>query len=337
MIDRTVLVIGATGVLGSTVAEVFARAGWQVLRGTRKRRAAPGSVLIDLSRPETIAPALMAADLTVNTVPDPDLTVENWALANGCRVLTPATVPATSARKLRIHAAQRPVRGAVLLNAGLAPGVSNLVIADMLARHPEADTVEFVMCLPASGMAGPAGVGFVHENLTTIGRHGVYNKLAPRHHTMTVSLPDRAEPMTCFGFAERDRGWLLDSAGGRAIRTYAYLDRKFLHQLVVALNPLGLLAEVPKAPFLLGRRTVPARPSAETVVHWVATSARGTRLEERTVECSGGYLRAARATEIFGRAFLRSAVDGRTGAANPEEVFTLAALQQQLSDAGIRT
>lgn len=336
MNGRTVLIVGANGVLGSTAATVFAHTGWRVLRGTREKRDAPDSVLIDLSRPETIGPALRSADLTVNTVPDADLTAENWALANGSCVLNLATVPVAAARKLRIRAAQQPARGAVLLNAGLAPGVTNLVIADMLARHPESDTIELVTCLPASGMSGPAGVGFVHENLTTIGRHGVYNKQAPRHQTIMLTLPDPVGRIRCFGFAERDRAWLLDTAGGRNVRTYAYFDRKFLHRFVVALNPLGLLSDVPKSPFLRGRRYAPAQPSAEPIVHWAAATSRGSRLDERTVECNGGYLHAARAAEIFGASLLRVAVEeGLTGCVNPEEICTLSALEGKLKNAGI--
>ncbi|MFB7718651.1 hypothetical protein [Nocardia sp. NPDC056100] len=333
MNSRTVLVIGADGVLGSTVTAAYARAGWHVLRGTRRYRGDPDSVSVDVSRPETIGPALARADLTVNTVADEDLRAEQWALEHGHRILNMATVPVNSARRLRIRAAQSTSRGTVLLNAGLAPGVTNLVIADMLARHPESDTIDFVMCLPASGMAGRAAVHFVHENLTTIGQHGVYNKRSPRHDTRTVTLPNPIGTKKCFGFAERDRAWLLDTAGGRTIRTYAYLDRPHLHRLVIALNPLGLLPDIPEAPFHLGRHSIPPHPTTEPILHWIATSRQGTPLDIRTVECAGGYQHAAQAALIFGNTLLQTSPPG---CFNPEELLTLNSLHPQLNTAGIR-
>lgn len=336
MNGRTVLVVGANGVLGSTVAAVFARAGWTVLHGTRRVRDTPNSVLIDLSRPETVGPALAAADLTVNTVADTALTAEAWALENGARVVNVATVPVSSARRLRIRAAQQRPRGAVLLNAGLAPGIINLVIADMLARNPESDAIEFVMCLPASGMSGPSGVSFVHESLTTISRHGVYNKRSPSHDTVVVDLPSPVGRKKCFGFGERERAWLLDTAGGRIVRTYAYIDQPALHKLVVALNPLGLLSEVPKAPFLIGRHTAPAQPSSEPILHWAAATRRGAQLDARSAECTGAYLHAAAAAEIFSDAFMRATdIEALTGCFNPEELFTLDHLRSRIENAGI--
>lgn len=336
MSTRTVLVIGADGVLGSTVAAIFACAGWQVLRGTRRPPRAPDAVLVDLDRPATIGPAMLAADITVNTVADADLTAERWALDNGALVVNVATVPVNSARKLRIHAAQSPPIGAVLLNAGLAPGVTNLAIADMLARHPEADTVEFVMCLPASGMSGPSGVHFVHENLTTIGRHGVYNKRSPHHDVRTVELPHPVGRKKCFGFGERERAWLLDTSGGRNVHTYAYLDRPVLHRMIVALNPFGLLADVPKSPFLFGRSQAPAVPTDELIMHWAAVSLRGRRLDARTVECAGGYLHAAAASEIFASSFLDMASTRLLrGSFNPDEVFTLEQMRHAFAGTGI--
>lgn len=191
MNGRTVLVIGSDGVLGSTAATVFARAGWSVLHGSRRPRESGGWLTVDLARPETLAPALRSADLTINTAaPDADLTAETWVLANGGRIVNVATIPVSVSRRLRIHAAQNRCRGTVLLNAGLAPGVVNLAIADLLAQYPHADAIEFVMCLPASGMAGRCGVDFVHDNLATIGRHGVYSKRFPDHDTAVVDLPD---------------------------------------------------------------------------------------------------------------------------------------------------
>ena len=48
-------------------------------------------------------------------------------------------------------------RGTVLMNAGIAPGLTNLLAADLLADHPEADEVELVFTVSAKSAVGPAG------------------------------------------------------------------------------------------------------------------------------------------------------------------------------------
>ncbi|MFE3757750.1 hypothetical protein ACFXO9_25880 [Nocardia tengchongensis] len=280
---------------------------------------------------------MSAADLVVNAVPDSGLVAEGMAMATGRRIMNLGTAPHSSARNLRIRAAQQMQSGAVLLNAGLFPGVMNLVVAELVRQYPEADEIEIAICLPLSGMSGPAGVNFVHENLTTIGRHGVYDYRSPRHATLAVPFPDPIGRKKCFGFAERDRGWISGVAGARPIRSYAYVDQRWLHSMILALNPLGLLPYVPKAPFLIRRRTVPQSPSAEPIVHWVSVKKNGVRLAARTVECSGVYRHAASASLVLAEGFLRAAThSGLTGCVNPEEIFSLGELEGLLAKEGIR-
>lgn len=223
-----------------------------------------------------------------------------------------------------------------MLNAGLAPGVSNLVIADLLRTHPEADTIEFAMCLSAKGMSGRAGVKFVHENLTTVGRYGVPSRQLTKHTTTKIPLPDPVGPRRCFGFAEREHAWIGNSAGGRRVQTYAYIDKKGLHNGILAVNRLAALSLLPLAPFLAGHGRVPATPTTESVAHWVSVLRDGNRLAARTVQCAGDYLHTAAATAIMADAFL-SAIGcrGFSGIFNPEEVFTHGELWGPLELAGI--
>src|SRR5438477_644110 len=58
---RTVLVLGAQGVLGSVLAGVFTEEGWAVLRAGRRPEA--GVRLVDLDRPETLHETLDGVDL----------------------------------------------------------------------------------------------------------------------------------------------------------------------------------------------------------------------------------------------------------------------------------
>lgn len=325
---RSVLVIGAAGVLGSTVAAAFTESGWEVERGVRRPDGTPGSVLLDLDRPDTVAAAIDGVDLVVNTVPHEDFVPENLVLQRGGRLLNVVTIDWAQDRRLRKAAWTNP-RGTVVLNAGLAPGVTNLVAADLIASYPNADTIEIALSLSTKGMSGPAGVKFAHRNITASGRHGSYSG---RHATAVIPLPPPIGERRCFGFAERERGWVGNLASGRTVRSYAYFDQPALHAGILTLNPLRVLSGLPVRPFLIGHRTPPATPTREPVMHWVSVLHNGTRLASRTVQCRGDYLHAAFAAAIMGETLL-----GPTafGCFNPEELFTLPQLRNSLDHVGI--
>src|SRR5918994_715282 len=150
--DRSVLVIGAQGVLGGAVVRAFEDARWRVVRGMRRRDGVGGSAFVDLDRAETVAAAIAGVDLVVDTVPHPGLTAERAVLRAGGALIDVSMRPAAASRRLR---AESPgARGTVVLNAGRTPGVSNLVVADLLAAHPDADEVELVFSFTAGGASG---------------------------------------------------------------------------------------------------------------------------------------------------------------------------------------
>jgi saccharopine dehydrogenase-like NADP-dependent oxidoreductase len=131
---RAVLVIGAQGVLGSALARAFEDAGWRVVQGVRRGDGACGSRVMDLDRPETVAAAIAGVDLVVDPVPHPALTAERVVLREGGVLIDVSMRPAAAVQRLRAETAS--ARGTVALNAGRTPGVSNLVVADLLAAHP---------------------------------------------------------------------------------------------------------------------------------------------------------------------------------------------------------
>ncbi len=139
---RAVLVIGARGVLGSALVRAFEDAGWRVVQGARQRDGTRGSTFVDLDRPETVAAAIARVDLVVDAVPHPELTAERVVLREGGALIDVSMRPAAAAQRLRAETTS--ARGTVVLNAGRSPGVSNLVVADLLASHPDADAIEIV-------------------------------------------------------------------------------------------------------------------------------------------------------------------------------------------------
>jgi saccharopine dehydrogenase-like NADP-dependent oxidoreductase len=149
-----VLVIGARGALGALVADAFRRHGWAVRQSSRDPIPALDFQYVDLTDPATLAPAFDGADLVVTTVPDPTLAAERQVLKQGGVLLNLSAQPATALRSLRGDAGQ--ANGAVVMNAGIAPGVTNLLAAELLEENPDADEVELVFTVTTRGTGGAA-------------------------------------------------------------------------------------------------------------------------------------------------------------------------------------
>lgn len=321
---RAVLVIGAQGVLGSLVAEAFDAAGWRAVRAGRRPDARADVRPVDLDRPGTIVAALADVDAVVSTVPDAALAAERAVLREGGLLVNAAAAPASACRELRASLAQP--RGTVLLNGGVAPGVTNLVAADLLRAHPEADEVELALTITASGTSGRAGGEFIHEHLSA----------QARHRTSVLPLPPPYGARRCIEFAEDARGWLGDVTGERAVHSYMCFRERPLGAVISALNRAGLMSRLPRAPFVAGRSRAPASGSAEPIAEWVAVARAGERLAARTIECAGDYASTAAAAVIFVEALLERSETLAPGCFVPDELLALDDVAAPLTEAGIR-
>jgi hypothetical protein len=315
-----VLVIGAQGVMGRLTAGAFAAAGWTVRAGAR--RPGPGQVQIDLDSAQAIAAQLTEEELVVNTVPHPGLLAERHVLEHGGTLINVSALPASAGRSLR--AVSGAARGTVLMNAGLAPGVTTIVAADLLRRNPDAGELEIVFTLSVTAPRGPASAEFINRGLTNVARH----------RTALVPLPAPFGERRCLGFREGDAGWLGGIAEGRVVRQYICITEQPLHERLLELNATAALNKLPRE--LVGVRSAAAdgTPSEEPVAHWIAAVREGRRLAARTVQCRGDFLHAARSTVVFAHALLSSAQ--RRGCFDPEEICTLRAVQDELEAAGVR-
>jgi hypothetical protein len=317
--SNRVLVIGAHGVMGMLTAHAFAEAGWTVRAGAR--RPGPGQVDVDLDRPESIAAALTDEELVVNTVPHEDLLAERHVLEHGGTLINVSALPASAGRSLR--AVSGAARGTVLMNAGLAPGVTTIVAADLLRRNPDAGELEIVFTLSVTAPRGPASAEFINRGLTNVARH----------RTVVVPLPAPFGERRCLGFREGDAGWLGGLAEGRVVRQYICITEQPVHERLLELNATAALNKLPRE--LVGARSPGADggPSDEPVAHWVAAVREGRRLAARTVQCRGDFVHAARSTVVFADAL----IDGGqpAGCFDPEEICTLSAVRARLQAAGI--
>jgi NAD(P)-dependent dehydrogenase (short-subunit alcohol dehydrogenase family) len=316
-----VLVIGAQGALGSLLCGAFAWAGWSVLRAGRRPDASADFRHVDLDEPETVARAGGEVDLIVNSVPDLALTAEQMVLDRGGLLINVSALPARAGRELGERV--RTPRGTVVMNAGIAPGVTNLVAADLLVAHPHADEVEMVFTVSSKGTSGRAGGDFAHRGMTALARH----------QTAVIPLPAPFGPRRCVGFAEPDGGWLGAIASGITVSPYLCLTERPAHRALLAANRAGVMHRLPRAML----RSAPAEAdtvSAEPVAHWIAVLEHGERIAARTVRCEGDYVAAAASTVTFADALV-STTDLPTGVVDCESVLWLDQVAAPLRDAGI--
>jgi NAD(P)-dependent dehydrogenase (short-subunit alcohol dehydrogenase family) len=322
---RAVLVIGARGVLGTALARTFEEAGWRVVEGVRGGDGARGSTVVDLDRPETVAGAIAGVDLVVDPVPHPELTPERVVLREGGALIDVSMRPAAAVRRLRAETTD--ARGTVVLNAGRTPGVSNLVAADLLAAHPDADAVEIAFSFSAGGVSGRAGGESLHRHLAS----------ARRHRTAVIPFPAPVGPTRCLRFAESEDGWLGDLAGHRTVATYARFSPRALNRAVLIANALRLMQALPRAAFVPRGRNRPTELTSEPLTEWVAVRRQGVQLAARTITGAGNYRVTAAATIVLAEALLdserRDAV--RPGCFEPQELFTLPKLEADLRQRGL--
>jgi hypothetical protein len=313
------LVIGGRGVLGGLAVRAFSEAGWQVRSGVRGAGAA--EIELDLDRPESVRAALREHELVVNTVPHSDLIAERLVLEHGGTLINIATLPAAATRGLRAVAGG--ARGTVLMNAGLAPGVTTIVAAELLHRHPEAEELEMVFSLAAAVPRGPASVDFVQRGL----------KAVARHRTAVVPLPEPFGERTCVGFGEDDAGWLGGIAEGRIVRQYICVLEPPMHEWLLTLNDVGALTRLSKSLIRPRPPDSDRTPSQEPVAHWVAAVRGDRRLAVWTVQCRGDSVHTARSAVVFAEALLARRPGG--GCFDPEEICTLADVRADLEAVGV--
>jgi hypothetical protein len=209
------------------------------------------------------------------------------------------------------------------MNAGLAPGLTIVVAAELLRLHPDASELEIVFTLSSRTPRGPASAEFVRRGLMAVARH----------RTARVPLPEPFGERLCLGFSEGDAGWLGGVAEGRIIRQYICISEPAVHRRLLELGSAGAMTELPTS--LIGSREPPldGAPSTEPVAHWVAAIQKGRRLGARTIQCRGDFLHAARSTVVFAESLLGQRHP--RGCLDPEEICTVTGIEGRLRDAGI--
>jgi hypothetical protein len=310
------LVLGGRGVLGTMIAEAAQAAGWTAIRTSRQPSA--GFRHVDLAEPQTLEKVLDEADVIVSTVPDEQLVAERMVLGRGGLLINVSAIAASCAERLRREPGTP--RGTVVMNAGIAPGLTNLLAADLLARHPEADEVEMVFTISVKGSTGPAGA---HPDWLTAAR---------RHRTTIVRLPEPFGRRRCLGIAEQNNGWLGAVAAGKAVSTYLCVAERRMFRALLVVNAAGLIGRLPRSAF--AAKPVP-EATTEPIRHWVGVRQHGTLLAASSLRCRGDYHSAAAATVLTAGQLTGHADALPAGVLLPEEAVTIGELGPGLARAGI--
>jgi hypothetical protein len=235
------------------------------------------------------------------------------------------TDPATALRSLRLEAGQ--AKGTIVMNAGIAPGVTNLLAAQLLEEHPGADEVQMVFTVTTKGTGGPASAGFAHRGFTGRGHHRVKQ----------VRLPQPFGSRRVLGFAEPDGGWLGPMADGLTVSPYICLAERSVGAMMRTLNAVRLISKLPRAALGNGRPAAVPEASREPVAHSVAVLRNGQPLDYRLVAGHGDFRMAASSSIVFAEALLGSdgSAAAQPGAWYPEEVLSLNRVEASLRQVGI--
>ena len=324
MARKTILVLGAQGMLGRFTAQRLEAAGHNVLRGGRRHEDAADFRLVDLDRMETFTEALKGVDLVVSSIEDPETRAEREILRRGGVLISQATLPAPAQRRLHAEGA-RGAKGTVVLNSGLT-GAMGMVIKDLLAEHPETDTIEIGFIASVLASMGATGSKTAHGWFTSAPKLSVVKLLftAPR-----VLWP-------CFDMSHFDFLWFSEAlAGKRKVRLCIGLAEQAFAVLLQALDRVGLLRALPKAMFtgLVKVRPAPAELTREPIRVRVAMYQGDKLLAARGMDAEGDYNSTTISTTLFAQALLDLADKRRVkaGVCNIEDLLRLEDMQPELN------
>lgn len=312
-------VIGAQGALGRVVAGQLAEAGWTVYPAGRRPDQRSGYRRLDLDSPETIGPAVRDVDLVISTIPHRELAAERHVLEHGGVLINCSHAPSTTTEVLAREV--KEPKGAVLINAGLAPGIANLEAVELLSHYPEADCLEVAFTILSAGTAGKAGGEFAYQGLSSRSHHRV----------VRLPLPHPFGDTACIETAGSD-GYFGSAAGTRTVETYLGFADLTLNLGLRTANALRLMRLLPK-PAFAAERGRPDRASREPTAVWLGARKGGERLGSSIIECEGDYRTTAEAARLFGQKLLAA---DRAGCFNPEDVFSIEDLLPLLTAEGTR-
>ncbi|MEY7972043.1 NAD-dependent epimerase/dehydratase family protein [Saccharomonospora xinjiangensis] len=234
--SHTVLVVGGYGTVGAQLTDLLRRRdSARVLVGGRTPPAAPGTVRIDVRDQESVAKVLDThrVGTVVLSVQAPDATVFATCAQRGVHVVDLGADPLLSpAEHARLHDVATGAAASLVLGAGLAPGLTNVLARAAADSLGGADDIAVSVLLGAGDHHGAQAVRWTIDRLAE----------RPGGRAKRVYFPGigyrRAIP---FGFA--DQHSLSRSLGARTT-TRLGLDSRVANAGLAVLRLTGLACRV---------------------------------------------------------------------------------------------
>jgi saccharopine dehydrogenase (NAD+, L-lysine-forming) len=180
MSDGAILIAGGYGVVGRRIAEKLAPCypGRVIVAGRSQERseATAGAIghgvrgrRLDVFMPASISDALVDVAVAVSCVDQPERGLLHGAIERGLAYtdITPhLTELGRGGMYEQIEAASKAAGARVVLGAGIAPGISNVMVRAVADKLGGADTIETALLLSASDATGPASFDYFLDELT---------------------------------------------------------------------------------------------------------------------------------------------------------------------------
>ncbi|MEU5260115.1 saccharopine dehydrogenase NADP-binding domain-containing protein [Amycolatopsis sp. NPDC021455] len=351
MTTGSILVVGGYGVVGSRIAADLATGfpdGVVVAGRTRELADARAAEIghgvrgrrIDVTEPSSIDAALEGVSVAVNCIDQPERGLL-WAAVERGLAYTDITPHLTDlgcgAAYDRIDAAATASGARILLGAGIAPGITNVMVRALNDRLGGATGIETSLLLSADDVMGPGSFDYLLQELAMsfdIHVDGTDRRVRAFTAPRVVDFPP---PAHGYLFPFSDQVLYPRTLGARTVTTRlaiapARISR--LPALLVATRASRLVATAPVRA-VLGRlrhgRT--GRPDAPYAVRVDVTH------DGRAAHAALTGQGQAHATATSTAAMVRSLVEGeisRPGAWMPEQVIGPARFFARLAEAGLR-
>jgi hypothetical protein len=307
--------------------EALRGAGLTVIRAGRRPEDAADFRLIELDDPRSVEEGCVGVDLVISTVRHASHAAERLILREGRTLLSTAAMRLAERADLAGGAGDAP--GLVILDAALSPGVSSLVLKDLLTEHPDADGVEGAGTFSA---VEPSGFGAADDFTYLFG-------LKRRHPTRIFDFPPPVGRRRCVSLDGPELEAMLFGGllQGRNARGYMCMLERPANLQLLALNAVGLLSKMPPSMFALGSRWKLRRMLTKPQTHPLIVTRGGQPLAGSVIECSGNYLMSAAAVVVYARALLGRRGEARqlSGVLGVEDVFDLSELRDAFEARGI--
>jgi saccharopine dehydrogenase (NAD+, L-lysine forming) len=263
-----IVVVGGYGVVGRRIASRLAPEfpGRVVIAGRDERKAASvcrelghdtRARRIDVNDSASVASALDGAGTVMTCVAQREFHVLRAAIARGLAYTDIAPRLAFWQGAQEMDSMARRTGAHVVLGAGLSPGISNMMAAQLAERLGRVDRVETAILLSLGDEYGPDSLHHVLEAITQpfdVLRDGSREKVTPFADGERVLFPKPMGARTAYLFPWSDVVYYPKTLGARTALGRFALEPKWVGGLASVLVRLGARRWLKRAGILHGHR-----------------------------------------------------------------------------------